>query len=192
MKLLLVVLFQVCLNFVAVAFASPTEAIGPHHPIILIKKNVNPQNQMVAYTKVNSACEFVLDQNQSPLFDFYWLMDGVNYKPVHPRIKNEIRSRLTLDRSHDARTFSASINDLKELDTDLEDARMTVKSRASRQACVVEGFMTLGPSDGNAVVKINSIYTEGRGLLRPKVVSVTIEGISVRTGQPITRTYRGK
>jgi hypothetical protein len=184
---------NICLGATAMAISlNPIEAIGPHYPIFIVEKNVNPQNQMLAYTKLNSACEFVLDETKNPIFDFYWLMNGKDYKVINSIIKSQIRNRLAVVSGNQNRSFYASINDLKELNTDLKDARMTITSRTLNQGCVVEGFMTLGPSDNNALVKVSSIYTEGEGTLRPRVLAVTIKGTLVESGQPIKRTYRGR
>ena len=51
---------------------------------------------MVLYTKVDANGHFLTDHadRNRPVFDFYWLMDGKNYKPVNGRIKTEIGKRL--------------------------------------------------------------------------------------------------
>src|SRR5678815_4655824 len=69
--------------------------IGAHHPIVILEKNVHPQNLMVVYTKEDVNGRFLADDadRNRPVFDFYWLMDGKNYKPVNGLIKNEIGKR---------------------------------------------------------------------------------------------------
>lgn len=55
--------------------------IGAHQPVLIVEKNVNPENKMVVYTKLDANGHFMADGNW-PLLDFYWMMDGKNYKPV--------------------------------------------------------------------------------------------------------------
>ena len=74
---------------VAAAEVTDIPEVGVHQPILVVEKNVNPQNLMVIYTKVDAKGLFLAnpaDQDR-PVFDFYWLMDGKNYKPVNGMIK---------------------------------------------------------------------------------------------------------
>ena len=62
-------------------------------------------------------------------------------------------------------------------------------------------FMTLGPSNGNATMKVESVSTKTepitllkkmRAMADPdsiRIYAVTVKGIDVATGQPIERTY---
>ena len=166
--------------------------IGAHQPILIVEKNVNPQNKMVVYTKLDAHGHIIADGNR-PLLDFYWLMDGKNYKPVHAKIKNEIHKRLTgqwssKDRAH----FIVNLNDLKEVKCDIKEPRMDVYVRKTHHGMNVEAQMTLGPSDGNMRIKLSSIYTEGRAF-PAAVYAVTLKGEKIVNGSPtgkkVTRKY---
>ena len=61
--------------------------------------------------------------------------------------------------------------------------------------------MTLGPSNGNATMTVESVYTKTEALTMLKtmqvladpdslqIYAVTVRGTDVATGQPIERTY---
>jgi len=169
--------------------------IGRHQSIFVVNKNVNPQNIAVVYTKVDDKCRFVNnpENRDQPIFDFYWLMDGKNYKPMSGIIKSELRKRMSFveDAGDRATHFVIDANDLKEVDHDIADPRLDVNAKAIAGGCDVEAFITLGPSDGNARVKVTNIYGEGRAF-PPKVYSVTIKGVDVKTGKAVSRKYDAK
>jgi len=169
--------------------------IGKHQSIFQVNKNVNPQNVAVVYTKVDDKCRFVNnpENRDQPIFDFYWLMDGTNYKPMHSLLKSEFRRRMSfVENAGDRAThFIIDANDLKEVDHDIEDPRLDVNAKVIAGGCDVEAFITLGPSNGNARVRVTNIYGEGRAF-PPKVYSVTIKGIDVKTGKAVSRKYDAK
>jgi hypothetical protein len=169
--------------------------IGRHQAIFNVSKNVNPQNIAVVYTKVDDKCRFVNnpENRDQPIFDFYWLMDGKTYKPMNGMIKSEFRKRMSfVDGAGDRAThFVIDANDLKEVNHDIADPRLDVNSKAISGNCDVEAFITLGPSNENARVRVTSIYGEGRAF-PPKVYSVTIKGVDVKTGKAISRKYDAK
>ena len=169
-------------------------AVGPHYPIFQVEKNIHPENKMVVYTKLNDACELSIDENQNPTFDFYWLMKGTDYKPTHSLIKAQIRKRMAITAGDSKKSFSINIQDLKELNTDLKDPQMKVTANKAKKGkyCSVEGRMTLGPSDQNQVMIVQSIDTKAEGTFQPKVLAVTLKGISASTGKPLNRTYMGR
>lgn len=172
--------------------------IGAHEPFLIVEKNVNPRNKMVVYTKLGANGRFLADpaDRSRPVLDFYWLMDGRNYKPVNGLIKTEIRKRFlrqwgSRDR---AASFLVDVQDLKEVKSDLKEPRMEICARETPTGVNVEAQMNLGPSDGNVRIKLTSIYTEGRAF-PPAVESVTLKGEEVvdgtPTGRKISRTYFG-
>jgi hypothetical protein len=173
--------------------------IGVHLPILTVQKNVHPQNLMVVYTKIDPNGRFLADRADPtrPVLDFYWLMDGKDYKPVNPLIKNEIAKRLEFQSSpaDGATHFVINVNDLKEVNSDIKEPKMDVYASAAGGAPDVEARMNLGPSDGNMRIKLSSIYTEGRAL-PPAVFSVTLKGEEIVNGRPtgkkITRRYDAK
>lgn len=186
--------------FASAGFAEdrPAGGVGDHSRILVFKKNENPQNIMIVYTKLDSHCR-IQRQGAQPLFDFYWLMNGRDYKPVHSMIKDGIRERLQLDakRVADPKTsFWVNLNDMKEMNHDLENPRLLVRSsKDSAGRCAVEALITLGASDRKAVVRLTDIYAEATKTFLPpfrRVVAVTVNGVDVKTGKKISRTYRAK
>lgn len=172
--------------------------IGAHEPILVVKKNVHPENLMVVYTKVDADGHFVPDPHDSkrPLLDFYWLMGGKAYKPVNPLIKNEIRKHLELQTDGtDANHFVINLNDLKEVSSDIGQPKVDVSVDPAGGVHEVGAQMNLGPADGNVRIRLTSIHTEGRAF-PPAVYSVTLEGEKVAngglTGKQITRRYGAK
>jgi len=173
--------------------------IGAHQPIVIIEKNVHPENLMVVYTKVDADGHFVPDPNNlgRPLLDFYWLMDGKTYKPVNPLIKSEIRKRLELQPAPDgdANHFVVNINDLKEVNSDIKQPKVRVSIGGTADDRNVDAEMKLGPSDNNVRIKVSTIHTDGRAF-PPAVYSVTLKGEEVAkgklTGRKVTRKYDAK
>jgi hypothetical protein len=164
--------------------------VGAHQPFLTVEKNVNPQNLMVVYTKVDANGRFQTESadRDRPVLDFYWLMDGKNYKAVNSLIKNEIGKRLEFESGSGDRTtqFVIKVNDLKEVNSDIKDPKMEVFARGTAGDRDVEAEMVLGPSDGNMRIKLSSIYTEGRAF-PPAVYSVTLKGEEIVNGKPTGR-----
>lgn len=174
--------------------------IGKHFPIFIVEKSENPQNILVAYTKLSANCEIEADSDDKlkPLLDFYWLMDRRDYKRVHPLIKSGIRGRLELiaNTSKQPRSFSIRMNDLSELKQDLTTAVLDVVSEAQKDgSCRVDASLKLGPSDRSKTVKLSSIYTESTTSIWPpfrRVVAVTLNGVDNHNGEKIVRKYGAK
>lgn len=193
--------FLLALSMLRVAAAEVTDIpeVGAHQPILTVGKNVNPQNLLVIYTKVDAHGRFLTnpaDQDR-PVFDFYWLMDGKNYKPVNRLIKKEIGKRFECQtiQSEGATHFVINMNDLKEVNTDIKEPKVDVYATGSDGARGVEAQMTLGPSDGNMRIRLSSIHTEGRAF-PPAVHSVTLKGEEIvdgtPTGRKVSREYHAK
>ena len=169
-------------------------AIGAHQPILTVEKKVNPANKMVVYSKVDANGRFAADpaKRNRPMLDFYWLMDGRNYKPVNGMIKSEIGKRFIPQWSPDNRGghFTVDVNDLKEVNSDIRNPKMDIYANATGGG--VEAQMNLGPSDGNMRIRLSSIYTEGRAF-PPAVESVTLKGEEIvngsLTGKKVSRRY---
>lgn len=196
---LAVSLLAVSMLRVAAAEVTDIPEVGVHQPILVVEKNVNPQNLMVIYTKVDAKGLFLAnpaDQDR-PVFDFYWLMDGKNYKPVNGMIKNEIGRRFECQPSPSDRAthFVINVNDLKEVNSDIKEPKVDVYANGGGAAHDVEAQITLGPSDGNMRIKLSSIYTEGRAF-PPAVYSVTLKGEEIVNGKltekKVARKYDAK
>jgi hypothetical protein len=174
--------------------------IGIHQKLLTFEKSINPENIMVIYTKLDEKCRLETDPSErdQPVFDFYWLMDGKNYKPVHPMIKSGIRDRLEFEAdaipANRQNSFYVKVNDLKEMEHDLTDTRLHIVTKAAEaNKCDADAFMTLGASDGNATILLTKIFTEAkRSFLSAKVIAITVYGNDVKTGKAIVRTYKAK
>ena len=166
--------------------------IGPHYPILIVEKNVNPENKMVAYTKMDAKGRF-LDVGNRPVVDFYWLMDGKKYKPVNKKILKELHKQFTWQwNSKDRSTFVVEVNDLKKMKCDIKERRIDVSAAKTHDGTHIETQMNLGPSDGNMRIRLSAIQTVGRAF-PPSAESVTLKGEKVVKGKPtgkkVTRTY---
>ena len=196
---LAVSLLAVSMLRVAVSEVTNIPEVGAHQPILIVGKSVNPQNLMVVYTKVGANGRFLANaaDRDRPVFDFYWLMDGKDYKPVNGLIKKEIGRRFDCQLSPGDRAthFVINLNDLKEVNSDIKEPKVDVYANGSGGARDVEAQMTLGPSDGNMRIKLSSIYTEGRAF-PPAVYSVTLKGEEIvngkLTGKKVARKYDAK
>lgn len=165
------------------------DPIGTHYPIFVVEKNENPQNILVAYTRLDSKCHVVEDPaTKKPFLDYYWMMDREHYKPVHRLIKSGIRDRLEVQPVStgggsiaSSAAFSVRVNDLKELRQDLGTPLLSVETKTQGDGCDVEAYIVLGPSDQNRRLHLETIYTESKTSFLPpfrKVVSVTLKSES--------------
>jgi hypothetical protein len=170
---------------------STVPEVGAHYPILIVEKDQNPQNILVVYTKLGRECQIELDEGE-PQIGFYWLMNGKNYKRMNSILEGRARERMQLIAAEGTAkrdTFYLNAKDISEMDHDLKNPRLTVKSRLQNGKCFVEGFMQLGPSDGNVVIRLDRIYGEGASLLNPVPDSVTLKGVNAKTGVAVKRTY---
>jgi len=168
--------------------------IGGHFPLFTFEKNENPENILVLFTKLDTNCH-VNEVANTPIFDMYWLMNRNSYKPTNSMIKSGVKDRLQLMTANNANGFFIQINDLKEVNSDLRDPRLSVMTDKVQGQCKVDSFFTLGPSDNNAKIKLVSIYSEAVKTLKPpfrKLKSVTLNGINVATGKKLSRKYLAK
>ena len=169
--------------------------LGAHYPAFRIEKNENPENVMIAYVKLNSKCEFEQDAGNGsrPIFDFYWLMEGVRFKPVHRLIKRGIRNRLEIVWQVSSKhSFRVRLNDLKELQHDLPKREFTVSAVRSGEGCSVFARIQLGASDREQTLTLSRIHFEsGRVFLPPfrRIEAVTLIGSSVATGKAVQHRY---
>lgn len=192
------------LAFVSRASAGPAISsiaeIGPHYKVVTIEKSVHPQNKLVAYTLLDEQCRIRRDPKQPdrPAFDFYWLMDGTRYKRVNPVLKSGIRRRLQIGasppKSRDG-SFSVRLKELESVEHDLGATPLFwVGAKKTAAGCVTETRVTLGPSDKNAVLLLESIYSEAdmTGRFSAKVKLVALKGFDQLTGKRVVQVYRAK
>ena len=181
--------------------------IGVHYPLFRIEKSYHPSNITVVYTKLDQHCSVLPDREHGgqPTLDFYWLIDQTHYKPMAAPLKGGIRQRLQftdIRGPHEGPTaFAVRLNELSRLQHDLPSPTVQIKAERQGEACVAAAFMTLGPSNGYATIKIESVSTRTepitllkkmRAMVEPdtiQIYAVTVKGTDVATGQPIERTY---
>ena len=181
--------------------------VGEHYPLFLIEKSYHPENITVVYTKLDTHCRVIPDREHGflPTLDFYWLIDATRYKPMAGPLKAGARKRLQFIDAHgspgDPTTFSVRTDDLSRMQHDLQSPTMQIKAERQGDACVATAFMTLGPSNGNATMKVESVSTKTEPITLLKkmqamanpdsiqIYAVTVKGIDIATGQPIERTY---
>jgi hypothetical protein len=182
--------------------------VGEHYPLFLIEKSHHPENITVVYTKLDTDCHVIPDREHGflPTLDFYWLMDATRYKPMAGPLKAGARKRLQFIDANGAQgdptAFAVRTNDLSRLQHDLQSPTLQIKAERQGDARVATALMTLGPSNGNVTMKVESVSTKTepitllkkmRAIADPdsiRIYAVTVKGTDVATGQPIERTYQ--
>jgi hypothetical protein len=181
--------------------------VGEHYPLFLIEKSHHPENITVVYTKLDTDCHVIPDREHGflPTLDFYWLMDATRYKPMAGPLKAGARKRLQFidtNGSQGAPTaFAVRTDDLSRVQHDLPSPTVQIKTERQGDACMATALMTLGPSNGNATMKVESVSTKTEPITPLKkmqamadpdairIYAVTVKGTDVATGLPIERTY---
>jgi hypothetical protein len=171
--------------------------VGPHYKVVTVKKSVHPQNELVVYTRLDERCRVVREKNR-PVLDFYWLMDHRRYKRMNALLKRGVRKRLEVEAGPSpsgADSFSVRLNELNEVDHDLgPNPRLSVRAEKTARGCAAEARMTLGPSNKNAEIRLDEIYSEAdlKGPFSAKVRLIALKGVDVKTGKAVVRVYRAK
>ena len=175
--------------------------VGTHIKLFTFEKSENPQNILIGYTKLDADCHFVRDGSQ-PLLDYYWLMDGARYKPVHPMIKREVRGRLAVEASPSASSskaakdvvdqFALKVQNFKGLSDELGKVAVAVKSMRDGKSCnaLVE---VSEEKPGFTPLKLEVIKAVSEGSVLPpfrKFVSLTFSGTDLKTGAGEKQTIR--
>jgi hypothetical protein len=117
---------------------------------------------------------------------------------VNSLIKRGIRKRLEVAASPPKNlegSFSVRLNELDAVEHDLGAAPLLwVLAEKTKDGCTVEARITLGPSDKNATMRLDTIYSEAKlsGPLSAKVKLIALKGADVKTGKPVVRVYRAK
>ena len=181
--------------------------VGEHYPLFLVEKSYHPENIAVVYTKLDKHCHVIPDREHGflPTLDFYWLMDATRYKPMAELLKAGARKRFQFTTAHgsqdDLTSFMVRTDDLSRVQHDLPSSTVQIKAERQDDACVAIALMTLGPSNGNVTMKVESVSTRTepitllkkmRAMADPdsiRIYAVTVKGTDIATGQPIERTY---
>jgi hypothetical protein len=183
--------------------------VGEHYPLFFIEKSHHPENIAVVYTKLDTDCRVIPDREHGflPTLDFYWLLDATRYKPMAGALKAGARKRLQFSNTNGAQgdptAFVVRTDDLSRLQHDLQSPTVQIKAEHQGDACVATASMTLGPSNGHATIKIESVITKTEPITLLKtmraivqldaiqIYALTVKGTDVATGQPVERTYYG-
>ena len=181
--------------------------VGEHYPLFLIEKSYHPENITVVYTKLDTDCHVIPDREHGflPTLDFYWLMDKTRYKPMAGPLKVGARKRFQFIDANgsqdDLTSFAVRTDDLSRVQHDLQSPIVQIKAERQGDTCVATASLTLGPSNGHATIKVESISTKTepitplkkmQAMAEPdaiRIYAVTVKGTDVATGQPIERTY---
>ena len=182
--------------------------IGEHFPLFVIEKSYHPENVIVVYTKLDQDCHIVRDRKNDsfPTLDFYWLMNKTQFKAMAATLKVGVSKRLHFqdsERTESAATsFSVRVDDLAHVQHDMPNPTIDIIAGREADGCRANAFVTLGPSDGSALMHLETIATETEPLTLAKQVravanpesiqiySVTLKGTDVTTGGAVRRTYR--
>ncbi len=168
---------------------------GTHYRLFTFEKNENPQNILIIYTRLDDQCRFkpLSSVDPRPVVDFYWMMNRQTVKPVNGMIRSAIRKRLEVESlSQDRTSFSARIKDFRELKHDLKEARFRIVAKKKGGSCDVDTLIPLGPSDGEKLVRVETVYSEAKKTFLPpfrKVTSISLIGETAASGDPITKKY---
>lgn len=176
--------------------------IGPHFPLFIAEKNVNPENQLVVYAKADSQCHLQRlkvdsgSQKIESYFDFYWLMNRQDYKKTNSLLKKGYRDFLQVT-AITPTSFEVLIPEHNKLESDLKEARFHIETAKNSDGTCdgIKVTFKLGPSDSNAVIQVESVYAEVKPTwnpLSPDLISATIKGIDIKTGQVISRKYMAR
>lgn len=162
--------------------------VGPHYELFRFEKSENTQNILVIYSRLDEHCRFYTEggNSEKPIFDFYWLMNQQNYKPVHRIIKSNIRHRLHVEVPNDFAVkrnyFSVRVTDLKTIAPSVQNNLISVLARRVDRECEVSASFSF---EEKQKLKLQKIYLESRKTLWPpfrKVVSLRFEGTNEKTG----------
>ena len=129
-------------------------------------------------------------------------MDATRYKPMAGALKAGARKRLQLSDANgsqgDPTAFAVRTDDLSRVQHDLQSPTVQIKAERRGDACVAAALMTLGPSNGHATIKIESVITriepitllkKMRAMVDPdsiQIYAVTVKGTDIATSQPIS------
>ncbi len=185
-------------------FAGPIKAgvendidpLGPHHPLFIITKYPkNPENQLVIYTSLNSACDIKNDgfsKVEKPIFGFYWLMNGTTYKPLSWFFVKAFEfNKFSLHRDpKDFKKFLLDLPYLSHFRHDLPREQMQVVGQKVGDACIVKPYLQLGPSGGNQWLVVDAISTVSGGFWSAlKLLEITFSGTKT-DGKALSVTFK--
>jgi hypothetical protein len=103
--------------------------------LFVMEKNFHTANIMVISARTDQQCKFVSQNNE--YMDFYWLMDGIERKKIHPLIRRKIQEKVKFISVNIHRdSFKMAMNDIT----------MEVSSSINNGVCRILSVLKLGAS----------------------------------------------
>ena len=171
--------------------------IGRHHRLFRFDKNENPQNILYGFTRTDGDCRFET-RDGHPLFDIYWMLDGVRYKNPHRLIKSSIRKHVRFlafepKRTGESDAFTLRLIESREMKSSLNGASIRISSSKTENGCRVETVASFeSPAGGRRTIELTGIRSETRKTWRPpfrKIISITLEGSGVPDGRVVSQVF---
>ncbi len=162
--------------------------------LFTLEKSYNSENILLIHTQTDENCKFVI--NNDSYVGFYWLMDGLSKKNVHPMIKSKVEERVAFSGINSTRdSFKVSLNDLREIKHDLEDTKIEAIAAIKNGNCEVSSIIKLGASAKYRKLNLTRSYCEVETNLLgvPKGCKyLELQGKDADTGESIKVRFKGK
>nr|BDT28964.1 DUF4833 domain-containing protein [Bacteriovorax sp. HI3] len=162
--------------------------------LFTLEKSLNSENILLIHTQTDESCKFVTNENG--YVDFYWLMDGLTKKPVHPMIRSKVQERVAFSGINATRdSFKVKLNDLSEIKHDLEDTNIEALAALKNGNCDVTSVIKLGASANYRKMNLKRTFCEvDKNLLGvPKGCKyLELQGTDADTGEALKVRFKGK
>lgn len=162
--------------------------------IFNLEKSLNSENVLTIVTQTDENCKFISKNND--YIDFYWLMDGVTKKEVHPMIRTKVQERVKfVGINKDRTSFNVRLNDLSEIRHDLENNIIEIRSEINQGICTVKSILKLGASAKYRLLNLKRTFCE----VQTNMIGVPngcqyleLLGTDGHTNESIRVRFRGK
>lgn len=135
-----------------------SEAIVENN-IFTLEKSYHTQNVMKISTYTDEHCNFISSDNS--YLNFYWLMDGVIRKKIHPLIRHRVQERIKFEGiNSEKNSFKIRLQDLTELKHDLKEIVVVVSSVMEKNVCQIKSIIKLGASENYRLLNIKHTFCE--------------------------------
>lgn len=182
------------LSAIVMALALISSAQATERKLFTLEKSMNSENILMIHTQTDDNCKFIAGDNG--YVDFYWLMDGLNKKPVHPMIRSKVSERVAFAGINESRdSFKVKLNDLSEINHDLEDTKIEAVAEVVNGACEVRSIVKLGASAKYRKMNLKRTYCQvDKNLVGvPKGCKyLELSGIDADNGEALKVRFRGK
>lgn len=162
--------------------------------LFTLEKSLNSENILLIHTQTDESCKFVTNENG--YIDFYWLMNGLTKKPVHPMIRSKVQERVAFSGINATRdSFKVKLNDLSEIKHDLEDNNIEAIAVLKNGNCDVSSVIKLGASANYRKMNLKRTFCEvDKNILSvPKGCKyLELQGTDADTGESLKVRFKGK